>query len=84
MSGHSKWSTIKHQKQAQDQKKGRVFSKLARAIAVAAKGGSDPASNPRLRLAIDLARKWNMPKENVERSIRRGVGDLEGGKPVSA
>lgn len=75
MSGHSKWSTIKRQKQANDAKKGQVFSKLTRAISLAAKqGGLNPDSNVRLRMAIELARAENMPKENIERAIQKGGG----------
>ena len=74
MSGHSKWSTIKHQKEAQDKKRGQIFGKLARLIAIAAKNGPDPEKNPRLRMEIDRARKFNMPKENIQRAIERGSG----------
>ncbi|HUW21730.1 MAG TPA: YebC/PmpR family DNA-binding transcriptional regulator [Candidatus Bathyarchaeia archaeon] len=80
MSGHSKWSTIKHQKEAQDQKRGLVFTKLSRAIAIAVrKGGSpDPETNFILRLAIEKARSANMPKENIKKAIERGSGGGEG------
>jgi len=79
MSGHSKWASIKHKKGAQDAKRGQVFTKLIREIAVAAKnGGGDPAANPRLRLAVEKAREANMPKDNIEKAIRRGTGELEG------
>jgi YebC/PmpR family DNA-binding regulatory protein len=75
MSGHSKWSQIKHKKAATDKKKGTVFSKLVAAIAVAAKqGGGDPSANFKLRLAIDQARENNMPNENIERAIKKGTG----------
>lgn len=77
MSGHSKWSTIKHQKAIQDQKRGQVFTKLATAISFAVRQGggiTDPDSNFKLRLAIDTARAANMPKENIERAIDRGAG----------
>lgn len=75
MSGHSHWATIKRKKQAEDIKRGKIFSKLARAIAVAARqGGGDPEKNPTLRTAIDKARSYNMPKENIERAIERGTG----------
>ncbi len=74
MSGHSKWSTIKHQKEAQDKKRGVVFSKLARLIAIAARDGEDPDKNSRLRMEIERARKFNMPKENIARAIERGSG----------
>jgi len=76
MSGHSKWSTIKRKKGAADAKRGAVFTRLAREIVIAAReGGSDPDSNFRLRLAVDKARAENMPKENIERAIRRGSGE---------
>ncbi len=75
MSGHSKWSTIKRKKGAADAKRGKAFTKLIREIASAARvGGGDPAGNPRLRLAVDKARAANMPKENIERAIRKGIG----------
>lgn len=76
MSGHSKWSTIKRQKGAADIRRGQVFTKLANAITIAARegGGGDPASNFKLRLAIDQARAANMPKENIARAIDRGLG----------
>ena len=75
MSGHSKWSTIKHQKGAADAKRGKLFTKLAREIIVAAKsGGADPAMNSRLRLAVDRARHDNMPLDNIERAIKRATG----------
>ena len=78
MSGHSKWSTIKHKKGATDAKRGKIFSKLSCLISIAAKDGSDPEMNPRLRMAIDAARKENMPKDNIERAIRKGAGGIEG------
>ena len=79
MSGHNKWSTIKHKKGAADAKRGKVFTKLIKEITVAAKlGGGDPDGNPRLRTAIDKAKAENMPKDNVERAIKKGVGGLEG------
>lgn len=74
MSGHSKWSTIKRQKGAADAKKANVFTKLANAITVAARGGADPTMNFQLRLAIDRARSANMPKDNIERATARGAG----------
>lgn len=81
MSGHSKWSTIKHKKAATDAKRGKVFTRLAKEITVAAReGGGDPAGNVRLRLAIDKARAGNMPKDNIDRAIKRGTGELEGGE----
>lgn len=80
MSGHSKWSTIKRKKGAADARRGAVFTRLAREIAIAAReGGGDPDANFRLRLAVDKARAENMPKDNIERAIRRGTGeDKEG------
>ena len=79
MSGHSKWANIKHKKAAADAKRGKIFTRLIKEITVAARlGGGDPAMNPRLRLAIDKASENNMPKDNVERAIKRGTGDLEG------
>ncbi|HEU5174762.1 MAG TPA: YebC/PmpR family DNA-binding transcriptional regulator [Gemmatimonadaceae bacterium] len=79
MAGHSKWKTIKHAKAATDKKRGILFTKLIREITVAAKsGGGDPAGNPRLRLAIENARDVSMPKENIERAIKKGTGELEG------
>jgi len=74
MSGHSKWSTIKRKKGAADAARGKLFTRLAREIQVAARNGADPNSNFTLRLAIDRARTENMPKDNIERSIRRGAG----------
>jgi YebC/PmpR family DNA-binding regulatory protein len=79
MAGHSKWKQIKHYKAATDAKRGALFTKLIREITVAAKaGGGDPEHNPRLRLAIDTARQNSMPKENIERAVKKGTGDLEG------
>jgi YebC/PmpR family DNA-binding regulatory protein len=79
MAGHSKWANIKHKKAAQDAKRGKVFTRLIKEISVSATlGGADPAMNPRLRLAIDKAYEANMPKDNVERAIRRGSGELDG------
>ena len=79
MSGHSKWSTIKRAKGLNDAKRSQIFTKLAREIAVAARAGDpNPDVNPRLRMAIDKARDSNMPKDNIERAIKRGSGDLEG------
>ena len=79
MAGHSKWSKIKRRKAVTDQAKGKLFSKLGREIAVAAReGGGDPDFNPRLRTAIDNAKGQRMPTENIERAIRRGTGDLPG------
>jgi YebC/PmpR family DNA-binding regulatory protein len=79
MSGHSKWSTIKHKKGAKDAQRGKLFGKLARAIEVAAKdGGGDPASNATLAQAIDKAKSHSMPNDNIERAVKRGTGDVEG------
>jgi len=80
MSGHSKWSTIRHKKGAADAKRGKIFSKLIKEITVAARmgGGGDPASNPRLRAAIQAAKSENMPKDNIERAVKKGTGELEG------
>jgi YebC/PmpR family DNA-binding regulatory protein len=79
MSGHSKWANIKHRKGAADKKRGTLFTKLARAITIAAReGGGDPAGNVTLRLAIDKARAANMPKDNIERAIARGTGGDRG------
>ncbi|HUO51818.1 MAG TPA: YebC/PmpR family DNA-binding transcriptional regulator [Gemmatimonadaceae bacterium] len=79
MAGHSKWKQIKHYKAATDAKRGAMFTKLIREITVAAKqGGGDPAGNPRLRTAIEAARDSSMPKENIERAIKKGTGELEG------
>lgn len=79
MSGHNKWSTIKHKKGAADAKRGKIFTKIIKEISVAAKlGGGDPSANPRLRTAIDKAKSENMPKDNIERAIKKGTGGMEG------
>lgn len=79
MSGHSKWSTIKHKKGKLDAARGKAFSKLIREITTAARiGGGDPAANPRLRTAVESARAINMPAENIERAIKKGTGELPG------
>ena len=79
MAGHSKWANIQHRKGAQDKKRGKLFTKLIREITVAAKmGGSDADANPRLRLAIDKAKAQSMPKDNIERAVKRGGGALDG------
>ena len=79
MSGHSKWSSIKHKKGAADAKRGKIFTKIIREISVAARfGGGDPEGNPRLRTAIATAKGVNMPKDNIERAIKKGTGELEG------
>ena len=79
MSGHSKWSTIKHKKAATDAKRGKIFTRIAKEITIAARGGGDPNFNPSLRLILDKAKKANMPKDNIERAIKRGTGEIEGG-----
>jgi len=79
MSGHSKWSTIKHKKGAADARRGKIFTKLIKELTVAARsGGGDPDGNPRLRAAIAGAKGQNMPKDNIERAIKKGTGELEG------
>src|SRR5690606_11256723 len=79
MAGHSKWANIQHRKNAQDAKRGKLFTKLIREITVAARiGGADPAANPRLRAAIDKALGGNMTKDTIERAIKRGAGTQEG------
>jgi YebC/PmpR family DNA-binding regulatory protein len=78
MSGHSKWANIKHRKGAQDAKRGKIFTKLIREITVASKtGGGDPEANARLRTAIDKAKFENMPKDTIDRAIKKGTGDLD-------
>lgn len=79
MAGHSKWANIQYRKGAQDKRRGKVFTKLIREITIATRmGGGDPDANPRLRLAMDKALSNNMPKDNIERAIKRGSGDAEG------
>src|SRR5438093_13339992 len=79
MSGHSHWATIKHKKGAIDAKRGKLWSKLSRAIIIAARhGGGDPTMNLKLRYAIDKARAVSMPKDNIERAIKRGTGEVDG------
>ncbi|HDD35480.1 MAG TPA: YebC/PmpR family DNA-binding transcriptional regulator [Candidatus Desulfofervidus auxilii] len=79
MAGHSKWAQIKRKKAAMDAKRGKIFTKLIREIMTAARiGGGDPNKNPRLRAAIEAAKTENMPKENIERAIKKGTGELEG------
>ncbi len=80
MSGHSKWAQIKRQKEAADVKKGKVFSKLSKMITIAARSGGDPEFNPALRVAIEKAKRENMPSDNIEKAIKRGTGKLEGTK----
>lgn len=79
MSGHSKWANIKHRKGAQDAKRGKIFTKILKEITVAAKmGGGDIDGNPRLRIAVGKAKENNVPKDNIERAIKKGTGELEG------
>jgi len=79
MSGHNKWASIKHKKAAADAKRGKLFTKVIKEITVSAKtGGGDPATNPRLRTAIQAAKDGNMPADNIERAIKKGTGELEG------
>jgi YebC/PmpR family DNA-binding regulatory protein len=79
MAGHSKWANIQHRKGAQDKKRGKLFTKLIREITIAARiGGGDMASNPRLRLAVDKAKSVSVPKDNIERAVKRGSGELDG------
>jgi len=79
MSGHSKWSTIKHKKGAADARRGKIFTKIIKEVTIAARtGGGDPGGNPRLRSAIAAAKAENMPKENIERAIKKGTGELPG------
>jgi YebC/PmpR family DNA-binding regulatory protein len=79
MAGHSKWANIQHRKGAQDKKRGKLFTKLIREITIAARmGGSDLGSNPRLRLAVDKGKAQSLPKDNIDRAIKRGAGELDG------
>jgi len=79
MSGHNKWSSIKHRKGAVDAKRGKIFTRIIKEIIVAARdGGGDPDMNPRLRTAVAAAKSANMPKDNIERAIKKGTGELEG------
>lgn len=80
MSGHNKWSTIKHKKAAADSKRGKVFTRLIKEITIAARSGGDPDSNARLRTAVAAAKAVSMPAENIKRAILRGTGELEGGE----
>jgi YebC/PmpR family DNA-binding regulatory protein len=83
MSGHSKWSTIKHKKGAEDAKRAKIFTRLARDVMVAAReGGGDENTNPKLKLAVVKARAANMPKDNIERATKKGTGEIEGGEVV--
>ena len=79
MSGHSKWSTIKHKKAANDAKRGKLFTRLIKELTISARlGGGDPEANPRLRTAIGTARAANMPSDNIKRAIQKGTGELPG------
>ncbi len=79
MSGHNKWSTIKHKKAKEDSKRGAIFTKLIKELTIAAReGGGNPESNPRLRVAIEKAKEANMPKQNIEKAIKKGTGELPG------
>ncbi len=81
MSGHSKWSTIKHKKAITDAKRSKIFSKISALISIAAREkGGDPASNPTLRTAIEKAREVNMPRENIDRAVKRGTGEIAGAR----
>jgi len=79
MSGHSKWANIQHRKGRQDAKRGKIFTKAAKEIIIAAKGGSDPVGNSRLRAAIAAAKAVNLPKDKIEAAIRKGTGEDAGG-----
>lgn len=84
MAGHSKWANIKHRKERVDAKRGKIFTRIIKEITVAAKlGGSDVSANPRLRLALEKAKEGNMPNDNIDRAIKRGCGQLEGGVSYS-
>lgn len=79
MAGHSKWAQIKRKKAATDSKRGKLFSKIVKEIAIAARiGGADPTGNPRLRTAIDKAKEYNMPADNIKRAVQKGSGDMQG------
>ncbi|MDE2855596.1 MAG: YebC/PmpR family DNA-binding transcriptional regulator [Chloroflexota bacterium] len=82
MSGHSKWSTIKRKKGAEDAKRAKIFTRLGRDIMIAAREGGDESANPKLKLAIAKGRAANMPKENIERAIKKGAGEIAGGEVV--
>ena len=83
MAGHSKWANIQHRKGAQDKKRGKLFTKLIREVTIAARmGGSDIGSNPRLRMAVEKAKGQSMPKDNIDRAIKRGAGELDGAEYV--
>ncbi|MBB5022664.1 YebC/PmpR family DNA-binding transcriptional regulator [Desulfurispira natronophila] len=78
MAGHSKWANIRHRKGAQDAKRGKIFTKVAKEITIAARNGGDPEMNPALRLALQKAKGVNMPNDNIQRAIKRGTGEIEG------
>jgi len=78
MSGHSRWSQIKHKKAIEDKKRSQIFSKLSNLITVCAQEDPNPETNPKLKAAIEKAKEFNLPKENIERAIKRGKGELEG------
>jgi len=78
MSGHSHWSGIKHKKEITDKKRGKIFSNLAKIIEIAARRGKDPDSNPSLRMAIEKAKSYNLPNENIDRAIKKGTGETKG------
>ncbi|MCL4793638.1 MAG: YebC/PmpR family DNA-binding transcriptional regulator [Bryobacteraceae bacterium] len=80
MSGHSKWATIKHKKAALDAKRGKVFTRIIKEIMIAARSGGDPDGNPRLRTAVVAAKAVSMPNDNIQRAIKRGTGEIEGGQ----
>src|SRR4030042_999885 len=80
MSGHSHWAGIKHKKELTDKKRGKIFSKMAKIIEIAARKGGDPTMNPNLRLAIEKARSVNMPNDNIERAIKKGSGENREGQ----
>jgi YebC/PmpR family DNA-binding regulatory protein len=80
MSGHSKWATIKHKKAALDAKRGKMFTRIIKEITIAARGGGDPDSNPRLRTAVLAAKSVSMPSDNIKKAIMRGTGEIEGGQ----
>ena len=82
MSGHSKWATIKHAKGAADAKRGQLFTKIAKEIIIAAKNGGDPAMNPKLRMLIQKAKAANMPNDNIDRAIKKGTGEIDGGQII--
>ena len=80
MAGHSKWANIKHKKAATDSKRAKIFTKIAKELTIAARGGGDPVMNPSLRLILSKAKAANMPNKNIDRAIKRGTGELEGGE----